>query len=171
VSALWAEQAEAAAAAARDLVVEVLEVDNAGFQMVAHPRAFDVVVAPNLFGDVLADAATVLLGSRGMSYSANFGPDGRGVYQTGHGAAHDLAGTDRANPVAQILSLATMLRESFGLADAAAQVEEAVERVLLTRIRTADVAGCDSVVVGTRELTERIVRELESAPCARAGTS
>lgn len=170
VSALWAEQAEAAAAAS-DVAIDVLEVDNAGFQMIARPHTFDVVVAPNLFGDVLADAATVLLGSRGMSYSANFGPTGRAAYQTGHGAAHDLAGSDRANPVAQILSLATMLRESFDLADAAARVEDAVERVLLAQIRTADVAGPDSVVVGTRALTARVVRELESAPCARADAS
>jgi 3-isopropylmalate dehydrogenase len=170
VSALWAEQA-ALAATGHDVAIEVLEVDNAGFQIVAHPRAFDVVVAPNLFGDLLADSATVLLGSRGMSHSANFGPENRAAYQTGHGAAHDLAGSDRANPIAQILSLATMLRESFGLADAARQVEDAIERVLLDQLRTADVAGPASTVVGTRALTDHLVRELEDTPCARAGAS
>ncbi|MEO6029128.1 MAG: isocitrate/isopropylmalate family dehydrogenase, partial [Candidatus Binatia bacterium] len=140
VSALWAEQA-AIAARGRDVAIEVLEVDNAGFQLVANPRAFDVVVASNLFGDVLADSATVMLGSRGMSYSANFGPAGRAAYQTGHGAAHDLAGADRANPIAQILSLATMLRESFGLPDAARRIEDAISLVLAAGMRTADVAG------------------------------
>ena len=103
MSALWSEQAEAVAAE-RGVAVEILDVDNASFQLVAHARDFDVIAAPNLFGDILADTAAVLLGSRGMSYSANFGLGGRGVYQTGHGAAYDLAGSDSANPVAQILS-------------------------------------------------------------------
>lgn len=163
VSALWREQAEIVAAD-RPIAVEILEVDNASFQLVAQAERFDVVAAPNLFGDVLADAATVLLGSRGMSYSANFGPDGRAAYQTGHGAAHDLAGSDRANPVAQILSLAMMLRESFGLDALARRVEAAIERVLGSGVRTADVAGPGSRVVGTRELTERIAEEAAKQP-------
>lgn len=170
VSALWAEQA-AIAAGGRDVTIEVLEVDNAGFQLVANPRAFDVVVAPNLFGDVLADSATVMLGSRGMSYSANFGPAGRAVYQTGHGAAHDLAGSDRANPIAQILSLATMLRESFGLPDAAHRIEDAITVVLAAGMRTADVAGSTHRVLGTRAMTERIVHALADTPRARADAS
>lgn len=163
VSALWREQAEIVAAG-RPVAVEVLEVDNASFQLIAQPRQFDVVAAPNLFGDVLADAATVLLGSRGMSYSANFGPDGRAAYQTGHGAAHDLAGADRANPVAQISSLAMMLRESFGLDAAALRIEAATERVLGSGLRTADVAGPGSRIVGTRELAERIAEEASKQP-------
>jgi 3-isopropylmalate dehydrogenase len=162
VSALWSEQA-AAVASAHAVDLEIIEADNASFQLVADPRRFDVVVAPNLFGDLLADAATVLLGSRGMSYSANFGAEGRAVYQTGHGAAHDLAGSDRANPVAQILSVAMLLRESFGLARQAAQIETAVENVLAAGVRTLDIAGRDSRVVGTRELAECIARELASS--------
>jgi 3-isopropylmalate dehydrogenase len=168
VSTLWIEQAEAVAAGP-DVAVEVLDVDNATYQVIAAPRRFDVVVTPNLFGDILADAATVLLGSRGMSYSANLGPDGRAVYQTGHGAAHDLAGSDTANPVAQILSLAMLLRESFGLDLAARRIEAAVERVLAAGFRTPDIAGPASQVVGTRALAERIAREAaalrEAAGC------
>jgi 3-isopropylmalate dehydrogenase len=158
VSALWSEEAEAVASD-HGIAVEILEVDNASFQLVADPRRFDVVVAPNLFGDILADVAAVLLGSRGMSYSANFGPEGRAVYQTGHGAAHDLAGSNRANPVAQILSLAMMLRESFGLAREALWIETAVERVLAGGLRSQDIAGPGSRIAGTRQLAECIARE------------
>lgn len=155
VSALWREQGEAIAAA-HGVAVEALDVDNASFQLIAQPQRFDVVVAPNLLGDVLADSTTVLLGSRGLSYSVNLGSAGRAVYQTGHGAAYDLAGADRANPVAQIRTLAMMLRESFGLLRAAARIEGAVERVLAEGWRTPDVAGPGSRIVGTRELAARI---------------
>ncbi len=161
VSALWREMAEAVASD-HGVVLEVLEVDNASYQLVADPRRFDVVVAPNFLGDILADAATVLLGSRGMSYSANFGPDGRAVYQTGHGAAHDLSGSDRANPVAQILSLAMMLRESFGLAREGLHIETAVERVLASGLRSPDIAGVGSRIAGTRKLAECIALEAAS---------
>jgi 3-isopropylmalate dehydrogenase len=158
ISALWREAAQTVASThAVDL--EVIEADNASFQLVAAPSRFDVVVAPNLFGDLLADAATVLLGSRGMSFSANFGPEGRAVYQTGHGAAHDLAGTQRANPVAQILSAAMLLRESLALVREAARIETAVENVLAAGVRTPDIAGPGSRVVGTRELADCIARE------------
>ncbi len=167
VSALWIEQAEAVRAA-RDVVIEVLDVDNAGFQLVTRPRTFDVVVASNLFGDVLADSATAVLGSRGLSYSANFGSEGRAAYQTGHGAAHDLAGTDTANPIAQILTLAMMLRESFGLGEIAARIESAITAVLGAHVRTPDIAGPASTIVGTRALTEHIVRELTTVARARA---
>jgi 3-isopropylmalate dehydrogenase len=168
VSALWTEQAEPIARE-RAVALEILDVDNAGFQLVADPRRFDVMVAPNMLGDVLADVGAVLLGSRGMSYSANFGPPRRAVYQTGHGAAYDLAGTDRANPVAQILALATMLRESFRLLHAADLVDDAVERVLATGVRTPDVAGPGTRVVGTRALGERIAGAIaERSPLGAA---
>ena len=158
VSALWREQAQALVGEP-PIQLEVLDVDNASFQLVAQPERFDVVAAPNLLGDVLADSASVLLGSRGMSFSANFGPGRRVVYQTGHGAAHDLAGADRANPVAQILSMAAMLRESFELNELAVCIESAVERVLAAGFRTRDIAGPASRVVGTRELAARIAEE------------
>jgi 3-isopropylmalate dehydrogenase len=164
LSALWREQAEAAAAA-HGVAVEALDVDNAGFQLIAQPQRFDVVLAPNLLGDVLADSTTVLLGSRGLSYSANLGPAGRAVYQTGHGAAYDLAGSDRANPVAQIRTLAWLLRDGLGLLRAAARIEAAVARVLADGWRTPDVAGPGSRIVGTRELAERIA-EATAAPGA-----
>jgi len=155
VSALWLERAHAAVDGS-GVAVEDLEVDNACFQLVADPRRFDVVAAPNMLGDVVSDSAALILGSRGMALSANFGDGGRAVFQTGHGAAYDLAGTDRANPVAQIQSLAMLLRESFDLADAARAIEDAVIMTLAAGDRTADIAGPGHAVVGTRALAERI---------------
>ena len=170
VSALWCERAERIADRC-GVALDVVDVDNAGFQLVANPRRFDVIVAPNMLGDVLADVGAALLGSRGMSYSANFGPAGRAVYQTGHGAAYDLAGTDRANPIAQILALAAMLRESFALFDAADEVVSAVERVLASGLRTADVVGPGSRVVGTRVLAQHIAMEVAERSSVRAEVS
>lgn len=155
ISALWKRKL-LDSERARALNVRILEVDNAVYQLVAQGRDFDVLVAPNMFGDVLSDAAALLLGSRGVSFSGNFGAPGIAVYQTGHGAAHDLAGTDRANPVGQILSLAMLLRESFGLNNPALAIERAVVHALGDGWRTADIATPGCRVVGTRELGMRI---------------
>lgn len=162
ISALWREMAEQVCAG-RALDWQLLEVDNACYQVIANARAFDVVVAPNMFGDVLADAASVLLGSRGMSFSANFSDDGIGVYQTGHGAAYDLAGTDRANPIGQIHSMVFMLREHFDLEGLATAIMQGVEDVLAAGWRTADVMAPGCRFVGTRRLGELIA----DAACAR----
>jgi 3-isopropylmalate dehydrogenase len=161
VSQLWTE-------VFRDLVsgqglaARILEIDNAAYQVVAAAREFDVIVAPNDFGDVLGDVAALLLGSRGVSYSANFGPTGRAVYQTSHGAAWDLAGTGTANPIGMVLAGALMLRESLGLSGAAAAIEAAVARTLAAGFRTADVATPSSTVVGTREMGRRIAGALDA---------
>jgi 3-isopropylmalate dehydrogenase len=157
LSALWRERAELAARGS-GVEVEEVEVDNACFQLVADPDRFDVVATPNLLGDVVADTAALVLGSRGLAVSANFGAEDHAVYQTGHGAAYDLAGTDRANPVAQIESLALMLRESFDLPIVGEVVHAAVTEVLRAGYRTADVAAPGSHVVGTRELAARIAQ-------------
>jgi len=138
-----------------------VDVDLAGYRLVQEPQAFDVIAAPNLFGDVLADLGAVLLGSRGVSFSGNFSSAGAAVYQTNHGSAHDLAGRGRANPLGQIASAAMMLRESFDMAREAALVERAVDEVLRSGYRTFDVAEPGSVVVGTAELGERIAAEVE----------
>ena len=155
ISTLWRDNLEQLAAGT-GVACQVLEVDNAAYQLIANPRELDVIVASNMFGDVLSDAASLLFGSRGLSFSGNFGPARRAVYQTGHGAAHDLAGLDRANPVGQIYSLAMMLRESFGLLREAAAIEAAVASVLGQGWRTPDIATATSRVIGTRELGERI---------------
>lgn len=172
ISGLWRDVANGLPAA--DVDVRWLEVDTAAYALLRAPREFDVIVAPNMFGDVLADVAALLLGSRGVSSSANFGTDGVAAYQTGHGAAHDLAGTDRANPAGQILALATLLRESLGLAAAGAAVAAALDAVLRAGWRTPDVMETGSRPIGTRDLGRRVAdaaHELlaRGAPRAAAG--
>ncbi|MGB8275051.1 MAG: isocitrate/isopropylmalate family dehydrogenase [Alphaproteobacteria bacterium] len=167
ISKLW-ESALGERTRSLDLDVRVLDIDNAAYQIVANARAFDVVVAPNMLGDILSDTAALLLGSRGMSFSGNFGDKGLAVYQTGHGAAHDLAGTGKANPVGQILSAVMMLRDSFGLDWLAARIEDAVESTLASGIRTADIAAPGGAVVGTREMGDRIAQALAEQMTRRA---
>lgn len=166
VSALWREVAEAQPHSG--VTVEVIEVDNACYQLVADPHRFDVVVAPNMLGDVVADTAALVLGSRGLAYSANFGEGVRAVYQTGHGAAHDLAGSDRANPVAQILSAAWLVRDSLEREDIAEGIEAAIGAALADGLRTPDVAGPDSVVVGTARLGAEIADRVNDSATACA---
>jgi 3-isopropylmalate dehydrogenase len=158
ISELWIESAEAANAEF-GLALELLEVDNACFQIVADATHFDVIVAPNLFGDVVADTGALLLGSRGLAYSANFGEAGRAAYQTAHGAALELARTDRANPVGQIQALAMLLEESFGMGDLHRAIERAIGRVLSEGWRTADVMQPGCRMVGTCELGRRIAEQ------------
>lgn len=136
---------------------DVLQIDNCAYQLIQSARQFDVVVTSNMLGDILADGGALLLGSRGLSFSGNFGNGRKAVYQTAHGAAYDLEGEDRANPVAQVLSVAMLVRMSFGLEQLAVQIEDAVARTLRQGWRTPDVASPDSRVVGTRELGRQIV--------------
>ena len=169
ISRLWEERAERLNADV-GLELEVLDVDNACYQIVADAGRFDVVAAPNLFGDVVADTAAVLLGSRGLSYSANFGAPRQAVYQTGHGAAYDLAGKDLSNPIGQILSLAMLLHESFGLGGVRRAIERAIEHTLAQGFRTPDIAAPHCKQVGTGELARRIAEwtalELERSAAA-----
>lgn len=160
ISALWDR-------VARDVLtsygisMEILEIDNACYQIISRPGDFDVVVAPNLFGDIVSDVASLLMGSRGLSYSANFSKNLKcAVYQTGHGAAHDLKGRDIANPIGQILSLSMMLEQSFGLVSIAQKVHDAIKEVLAKNHRTRDIATQDSHVVGTSEMGRRIDQAL-----------
>ncbi|HVS01237.1 MAG TPA: isocitrate/isopropylmalate family dehydrogenase, partial [Thermoanaerobaculia bacterium] len=141
----------------------LLDVDYAAYCMVQHAAELDVLVAPNLFGDVLSDLGGLLLGSRGLTFGGSFGAVPGAVYQTNHGAAHDLAGRDRADPAAQILALAMLLRESFGMAREAAVLEQALRRVWAAGWRTEDLAEEGCRIVGTREmgrLTARAVAEV-----------
>lgn len=161
ISRLWQEQAEALMADG-DIELRLLEIDTASYQLLAEADNFDVVVAPNMFGDVLADGATLLLGSRGMSYSANFAATGAAVYQTGHGAAYDLAGTDRANPIGQIQSLAMMLCESFGLDELSRHIQAAISDTLAAGWRSRDILAPGCRAVGTQELGNLIAETLRA---------
>lgn len=162
ISSLWRDVL-ASETAGSGLETSVLEIDNAVYQLINAPREFDVIVTPNMFGDVLADCGALLIGARGMSFSGNFGDAERAVYQTGHGAAHDIAGQDRANPVGQVMSLAMLMRDSLGLDDAAAVIETAVGVVLAGGYRTVDIAAPGGAAVGTAELGERIAAAISEA--------
>jgi 3-isopropylmalate dehydrogenase len=155
ISPLWRDCA-AEIGRARSLSPQVLNVDYAAYRLVQHPSEFDVVVAPNFFGDVLADLGGVLLGSRAVTFSGNFARDGAAVYQTNHGAALDLTGKDSANPAGQILALAMLLRESFGREREAGLIERALRRVWRDGFTTSDLPLPGARVVGTREMCERI---------------
>lgn len=155
ISALWRDLGREAASGA-GVALGCMDIDLIAYRLIQEPRAFDVIAAPNLFGDVLADLGAVLLASRGNSFSGNFAEDGAAVYQTNHGSATDLAGLDRANPIGQIAALAMMLRESFGLAREAGWIEAAVNEVLRLGFRTFDIAEEGTTLVGTVEMGERI---------------
>jgi 3-isopropylmalate dehydrogenase len=161
ISKLWRDCAAEIAGDGLDL--EVLDADHAVYRLLRHPRDLDVVVASNLFGDMLSDAAGALLGSRGITHAASYDSARGAVYQTNHGAAHDLAGSDRANPAGQILAAAMMLRESFGLVDEAAMIERALAGAWAAGWRTADVAEPGSQVIGTREMGERVADRVGEA--------
>jgi 3-isopropylmalate dehydrogenase len=161
ISALWHDCAVEISARV-GVHCSLLDIDHIAFRLIQHPRDFDVVVAPNLFGDVLSDLGGVLLGSRGLCFAGSFSGNGDAVYSTNHGAAYDLAGSDKANPVAQILSLSMLLRESFHMEEEARLIEGAVAGVYRKGWRTADVAEPGRPVIGTREMGERIAQALAS---------
>ena len=155
ISRLWRDCAREAA---ESIGIEfcMVDVDLMAYRLIHDAATFDVVAAPNLCGDVLADLGAVLLGSRGLSFSGNYTAGRHAVFQTNHGAAYDLAGTDRANPVGQIFSVAMMLRSGFGLQLEADAIEEAVRSVWRDGWRTADVVGPGARLVGTREMCSRV---------------
>jgi 3-isopropylmalate dehydrogenase len=136
--------------------LSVLDADHCAYRMIQYPCDFDVLVAPNLVGDILTDLGAVLLGSRGLSFSGNFSEKGDAVYQTNHGSAYDLVGTDKANPAGQLFALAMMLRESFGLHREADWIEAALSFVWRQGWRTADVSTGADYVVGTQAFTARV---------------
>lgn len=136
-------------------------VDNAAMQLVRNPRQFDVIVTSNMFGDILSDEASQITGSIGMLASASMGAATRGMYEPIHGSAPDIAGQNKANPIATILSAAMMLRFSFGLSAEADAIEKAVDDVLNAGWRTADLVGNSEVEPLTcTEITEKILEAL-----------
>jgi 3-isopropylmalate dehydrogenase len=149
-----------------DIALTHVLADNCAMQLVRNPRQYDVIVTGNLFGDLLSDLASMLTGSLGMLPSATLGArqqDGRrhALYEPIHGSAPDIAGRGIANPLAQILSLAMLLRHSFDMEAEAALIEQAVVRVLGNGLRTADIMGTGSARVGTGVMGEAVLRELD----------
>jgi 3-isopropylmalate dehydrogenase len=160
VMALWREVMTEVGREYPDVELTHMYVDAAAMQLVRAPKAFDVIVSPNLFGDILSDQAAMLTGSIGMLASASLGATTQGLYEPVHGSAPDIAGKGVANPLATILSAAMMLRHSFGHEDLAARVETAVRRVLAEGWRTADIAEPGRRTIGTREMGERVAAAL-----------
>lgn len=155
----------------RDVVIEVAKdypdvelshmyVDNAAMQLVRAPKEFDVIVTGNIFGDILSDEAAMLTGSIGMLPSASLNASNQGLYEPSHGSAPDIAGQNKANPLATILSAAMLLRYSLGREDQAQQIERAVAAVLEQGLRTADIQSVGTQVVGTSQMGDAVLRAL-----------
>lgn len=141
-----------------EIELKHLYVDNAAMQLGTYPQQFDVIVTGNMFGDILSDLAAAITGSIGMLPSASLNESGFGMYEPVHGSAPDIAGRGIANPLAQILSGAMMLRYSFGLQDGADAIENAVKKVLEDGFRTGDIAmgSPEEKIIGTKEMGDRV---------------
>jgi 3-isopropylmalate dehydrogenase len=140
-----------------DVKLDHMYVDNAAMQLVKAPKAFDVVVTGNMFGDILSDEAAMLTGSIGMLPSASLNASNQGLYEPSHGSAPDIAGKGIANPLATILSAAMMLRFSLNQPQAADRIESAVKDVLAAGLRTADIYSDGTTKVGTRQMGDAVV--------------
>jgi 3-isopropylmalate dehydrogenase len=147
-----------------DVALDHMYVDNAAMQLVRAPKSFDVVVTGNMFGDILSDEAAMLTGSIGMLPSASLDGSGKGLFEPSHGSAPDIAGKGVANPLATILSVAMMLRYSLQQQEAAARVERAVQDVLTSGLRTADIWSEGTTKVGTRAMGDAVVAALAGKP-------
>ena len=143
-----------------DVALDHMYVDNAAMQLVRAPKAFDVIVTGNMFGDILSDAAAMLTGSIGMLPSASLDANNKGLYEPSHGSAPDIAGKGVANPLATILSAAMMLRFSLNRAEQADRVEAAVKKVLAQGLRTPDIYEAGTKKVGTKEMGDAVLAAL-----------
>lgn len=135
-------------------------VDNAAMQLVKNPKQFDVIATGNIFGDILSDQASMLTGSIGMLPSASLNETGKGLYEPSHGSAPDIAGQDKANPLATILSLAMLVRYSLNDEQRAVQIEQAVQKVLEQGYRTADIYEDGTTLVSCDEMGDKVVQVL-----------
>lgn len=157
-SRLWRRVVEEVAKDYPEVELNHFYVDNAAMQIVRNPKQFDVILTSNLFGDILSDEASQITGSIGMLPSASLGEGSFGMYEPIHGSAPDIAGQDKANPMATILSAAMMLRYTFGLMKEADAIENAVKQVLKDGVRTGDIAKPGEKISGTVE-TGRLIAE------------
>jgi 3-isopropylmalate dehydrogenase len=160
VSQLWRDRVMQIAQDYPDVELTHLYVDNAAMQLVRAPKQFDTIVTGNLFGDILSDEAAMLTGSIGMLPSASLGANNPGVFEPVHGSAPDIAGQDKANPIAQILSAAMMLRYGLNLPQAADRIEQAVSQVLEQGDRTADIMSPGMNLLGCKAMGEALIKVL-----------
>lgn len=161
-SRLWREVVQDVARRYPDVETTHMFADATAMQIIKNPRQFDVIVTANLFGDILTDEASQIAGSMGMLASASIG-DGTGFFEPVHGSAYDIAGQDKANPLASILSAALMLEISFGLTEEARRLTEAIRQVLKQGFRTADIAGTGTdreKIIGTKAMGKQVLSAL-----------
>ena len=158
--ALWRDVVSKVATEYDSVSLSHMYVDNAAMQLVRAPKQFDVILADNMFGDILSDLASMLTGSIGMLASASLDASGKGMYEPIHGSAPDIAGSNKANPSACILSVAMMLRHSLQRPDLADEVEAAVRQAVADGARTADIVRAGESCVGTEEMGAAILAHL-----------
>ena len=159
-SRLWRSVVEDVAKDYPDVTLEHMLVDNCAMQLVRDPKQFDVILTENMFGDILSDEASMVTGSIGMLSSASLNETKLGLYEPSHGSAPDIAGQNKANPIATILSAAMMLRYSLDLDKEADAVETAVQKVLTEGYRTGDIMSDGCKLVGTREMGDLIAEAI-----------
>ena len=158
-SRLWRKIVHELAVEYPDVEVSDMLVDNAAMQLVRNPSQFDVIVTSNMFGDILSDEASQITGSIGMLPSASLSGESRGLYEPIHGSAPDIAGQNKANPIATILSAAMMLLYAFNESVASDAIVNAVDKVLNAGYRTADLRGGENAL-STVEMTDKIIENL-----------
>ena len=158
---LWRDVVEGVSAQYSDVKLSHMYVDNAAMQLVRAPKQFDVIVTTNMFGDILSDCASMLTGSIGMLPSASLAENGLGMYEPIHGSAPDIAGQNKANPLATILSVAMMLRYSLDENETADRIETAVSSALESGFRTPDIDSPGMKLVGTSEMGDIVVAAID----------
>ncbi|MBV4417899.1 3-isopropylmalate dehydrogenase [Clostridium tyrobutyricum] len=159
-SRLWRETVTEIGKEYKNIDLQYMYVDNASMQLIRDPKQFDVIVTENTFGDILSDEASMLTGSLGMLPSASVGDGKVGIYEPIHGSAPDIAGQDKANPIATIMSVAMMLRYSFNMNEAADDIENAVSKVLDKGYRTPDIMREGKQLVGTVKMGDLIAESI-----------
>jgi 3-isopropylmalate dehydrogenase len=164
VSQLWRDRVNLIGKNYPQVELSHLYVDNAAMQLVRAPRQFDTIVTGNLFGDILSDLAAVLTGSIGMLPSASLGANNPGLFEPVHGSAPDIAGMDKANPLAQVLSTAMMLRYGLNQPQAANLIEDTVNTVLEQGYRTGDIMSDGMTLVGCQAMGELLIKTIENQP-------
>ena len=162
VTVLWREVMDRLSHEYKDVELSHMYVDNAAMQLIREPKQFDVMVTGNMFGDILSDAAAMLTGSIGMLPSASLDINGKGMYEPCHGSAPDIAGQNKANPLAAILSCAMMMRYSLGLEKVALTIEKAVEQTLDDGYRTIDIFTDGYKKVSTSEMGDAVTDIISS---------
>ena len=160
-SRLWRKVVEEVAKDYPEVVLEHMLVDNCAMQLVKDPAQFDVILTENMFGDILSDEASMVTGSIGMLSSASLNDTKFGLYEPSHGSAPDIAGQDKANPIANILSAAMMLRFTFDLDKEADAMEAAVQQVLKDGYRTGDIYSSGCTLVGTVQMGDLIAERIQ----------